>query len=96
MYQAAPAAVAELSNPLLEVAGVLLVDAQRVSSMNFEVNMVGRFSYGAPHNHVWSNSWLGCWVLDASSSGIGLGSHGTAASGIACLSLWCGMVECCW
>jgi hypothetical protein len=43
MYQAAPAAGAELSNPLLEVAGILLVDAQRVSSKSFEVNIVGRF-----------------------------------------------------
>ncbi len=40
MYQAAPAAGAELSNSLPEVAGVLLVDTQRVSSMNFEVNIV--------------------------------------------------------
>jgi hypothetical protein len=43
MYQAAPAAGAELSNPFPEVVGVLFVDAQRVSSMNFEVNIVGRF-----------------------------------------------------
>ncbi len=43
MYQAAPTAGAELSNPLLEVAGVLLVDAQRVSSMNFELNIGGHF-----------------------------------------------------
>jgi hypothetical protein len=44
MYQAAPTAGAELSNPLPEAAGILLVDARRVSSMNFEVNMImGRF-----------------------------------------------------
>ncbi len=43
MYQAAPTASAELSNPLPEVAGVLLVDVRRVTSMKFEVNIVGRF-----------------------------------------------------
>ena len=41
--QAAPAAGAKPSNPLPEVAGALLVDAQRASSNNCEVKIVGRF-----------------------------------------------------
>ncbi len=44
MDQAAAAAGSELSNPLPEVAGVLLVDARRASSMTFEVNIEGCFS----------------------------------------------------
>ncbi len=43
MDQAATAAGSEMSNPLPEVAGVLLVDAQRASSMTFEVNIEGCF-----------------------------------------------------
>ena len=42
--QAAAAAGVDPINPLPEVAGVLLVDAQRALSMNFEVKIVGRFS----------------------------------------------------
>jgi hypothetical protein len=43
MYQAAPAAGAKLINPLPEVAGFAEWMLKRASSMNFEVNIVGRF-----------------------------------------------------
>ena len=43
MYQVAPAVGAKPINPLPDVAGVRCMDAQRASSMNFEVNIVGCF-----------------------------------------------------
>ncbi len=43
MDQAAAAASSDLSNPLPEVAGALLVDVQRAFRMTFEVNIEGCF-----------------------------------------------------